>query len=411
VFNNTSYGDWTRKQKSLVGCSRTHFNGCFRHKWHISLCKKTFFFDKVNRACVPRHFCENDTSFYPNGADVANLHGCTIRALLEPTPLFRQAHVSFTDGRHGKKSISLSAVEAYLARYFVIAIHFRATDKIAFLHTVQGEYDMTAGNRIFLRPFLCAETIQSHLEQRSVGSHVSVVNELQHAAAPTTNEHKVNGKHVRWLVASDSAHFRELAQQLFGDKLLLVELTPEHIDHLAGGQRSREVLVDTFAEWYMLGLADMLVTNQYEDGDENFNLYSNSGRVSGYSKSAWTYNLKSVYYDAGTCRRGEMLPEGSWEQTPLACKKKSVFGLPIEQPHLQPLTANEFAFPEFWISQGQITRFHDVVAQTNSSLINGTWVKIDPWASVPAEQELLNAKYKDFEGKVEEQEGEQEDGR
>ncbi len=60
-----------------------------------------------------------------------------------------------------------------------------------------------------------------------------------------------------------------------------------------------------FAEWFVIGSSDHLITNAAHDFG-----------VSAFSRSAWIYNLKSRYYEIrfskpGNCKRKEFQYEGA----------------------------------------------------------------------------------------------------
>jgi len=76
---------------------------------------------------------------------------------------------------------------------------------------------------------------------------------------PEDDEFKVDGRPVRWFLASDSKDMRDMATHLYGSKLIMVEIVPKHIAFV---QAKQVTLADTFAEWYLLGLGDKIVANR-----------------------------------------------------------------------------------------------------------------------------------------------------
>jgi hypothetical protein len=172
------------------------------------------------------------------------------------------------------------------------------------------------------------------------------------------DEFLVNGKPVRWFFASDTQRMRSMAMRIFGGKLLMVDEAPKHIalDNL---RRSRSALFTTFAEWYLLGLADKLVMNRYgEDGvTEGHTVQKNrlyEGRLSSFPKMSWAYHLKSLTYDAWTCREVNMPVDGTWKEALVATQDCPVLAQAEArraQPHLAGLPK---PFPDSWVLRGEV---------------------------------------------------------
>lgn len=81
-------------------------------------------------------------------------------------------------------------------------------------------------------------------------------------------ELKVNGKQVRFYVASDSANVKEMAKAKFKQQLFMLDEAPHHIASKKEREKSErekeEILHLTLVDWYVLTLADELVANRYE---------------------------------------------------------------------------------------------------------------------------------------------------
>ena len=167
------------------------------------------------------------------------------------------------------------------------------------------------------------------------------------------DEYNVDGKPVRWFLASDSNSLRRMALKMFGEKLLMITTRPSHLAF----SRSPSVLEDSFAEWMLLGWCDSLIMNKI-GGSTLFR-----GRLSSFSKTAWVYQLKSLIYDAGTCRRRQILLDGNWKFAPYDCQKQYSFHHRFTQPHLSNLPNS--SFPLFWMDNGKISTLNDKYVDYN----------------------------------------------
>ena len=97
-------------------------------------------------------------------------------------------------------------------------------------------------------------------------------------------------KQVKWLISSDDESIRNHYKKNFPNRTITLDHSVNHISEVTK-RRVDEVhkflmLKNLFAEWFIIGSADSLITNNVH----NFG-------VSSFSRSAWLYNLKSRYYE------------------------------------------------------------------------------------------------------------------
>jgi len=352
--------NWSLPLLSAEECVSSHAAGLFR-----SSCADAFaleaqcaatsvVFQGLNRACLTDDTCAALQRAAPELNGIS-LHGCTLRAMMEPTHKFMHEHqVPLVQSRQ-TTMMTVAEAQAVLARYHVISIHMRMGDATSF-----GVLD-AAGRpvpSVFARPksleyaqvtraFRCAATLQAHLEARPVPAAAKPLAQ-QDVAAQTCeadDAFTVRGRPVRWFLATDSSELRGLALSLYGDKLLMLGTPPKHIAHVSGSAAAT-ALANTLAEWYLLGLGDELVLNRFAHGSKI--LWR--GRVSSFPKTTWAYQLKHVFYDAGTCRALTMPLDGTWTDAPPTCQRgfdaaKRARGQ--SQPHLEGLSK---PFPRAWRS-------------------------------------------------------------
>ena len=344
LFKGKAIAQWNKKVPSSTcesGASR-----CEGARSKINSCKSTgIMFENTDRGCLPGGICSAAASYYPNTVNAANLYGCGLRALFETTEKFDEYQIPFHDGVNGVRSMSLQEAKEIMSNYYVIGIHFRIGDNAAFFRA--GNFHISPENHVYLVPFKCAATIQSHLENRPISTKEHIIKDIKYRRSPQDIEFNVNGKPVRWFLASDSNSVRQMAIELFGDKLFMITTRPTHIAF----SRSSSVLEDTFAEWLLLGSSDSLVVNRIGGA----NLFR--GRLSSFSKTAWVYNLKNLFYDAGSCRRRQIILDGTWKVSPHECQKQYSFHHRLSQPHLLPLPNS--SFPEYWMDNGKITTLNE----------------------------------------------------
>jgi len=306
-------------------------------------------YENLDRACLQPKACKRLREHHPDTLNVADVFGCPMRALAEPRAQFLDTKIPL---RLNGKVVELTVKEAAreMENYHVISIHFRLGDKFAFF----GNHDHPTGERYnFLRPFRCAMTLQSYLEGRPLSQAPPVV-----TANVTGSEWRkqddavlVNGKPVRWFLASDSTMMRQFALRLYGAKLILVDANPRHIAYT---HARNSLLLQTFAEWYLLGLGQDMVANRIGMQSGKGDYYS--GRISSFWKTTWTYQLKHTYYDAEHCRYREMPMDGTWHLASAECRSAATSHLQQPQPHLAYLDTLAFntTFPRAWVDRGNI---------------------------------------------------------
>jgi hypothetical protein len=359
VFKGKQAGAWGTETSK--GCS-TGRGSCVADVYEANQCKQTaLMFDNSDRGCLPAGTCSIANKAFPDTLTAANIYGCGLRALFEPSKSLLEYKVPLRDGANGVKRVSFADAQAVLSKYYVIGIHFRIGDNAAFFHP--GSREVTPDHSVYLTPFQCAMTIQSHLEQRPIQPSTRVVNgkDMRYVKQSLDEEFTVGGKPVRWFLASDSNSIREMAVQLFGDKLLMIETRPSHLA-LKQGDRS-SILADTFAEWFLLGLSDSLVVNRI--GGKN--LYR--GRLSSFSKTTWAYQLKNIFYDAGSCRRRQILLDGTWKVAPKECTRGYSFHHKLSQPHLDDINVvlPNLTFPVAWVDRGRVSVLDPKLLETSGA--------------------------------------------
>jgi hypothetical protein len=229
----------------------------------------------------------------------AHLFGCAMRAMFQLTHSFRQIEVAWL---HNQKSymMTVNQVEQLMKGYFTISIHLRLGDS-AFK---QGETDLEDMWGKFQNSFKCAQSVETYVLDMGFNK----------------------GLPVRWVFSSDSKELRARVLAEFGDKIMMLDETPKHVSKTRG---QTSITAHTMTEWYFLSLADRLIINRRS----NNRLFT--GRLSGFSKSFWTFQLKHLYYDANTCRLRTMHFDGSWRTSNQQCKKLSteLMEWRLPQPH------------------------------------------------------------------------------
>jgi hypothetical protein len=318
---------------------------------------KTFF--NLDRACLPSPTCKILKQQFPSTINAANVYGCPLRVLFEPSVNFRTSiRVPFRVGNDVQLR-TVGEIEQIMAKYYVIGIHFRLGDNAAFKNPDSKIID--EDHHQYLVPFHCADTIQSYLEHRTPVRNTK--NPVEASGNLTRDdmlhdEYKVGGKPVRWFVASDAENLKELAVKLYQNKLLMVDLAPHHIAFAKphNGEAKVNILGETFSEWYLLGLSDKLILNRYGVG-----LFQ--GRISSFPKTSWVYQLKHEFYDAGKCVEKEFPLDGTWSVADKNCRPSNGKKLqkPL-QPHLDPLKdiADKYEFPQVWVKDGTVMKINGV---------------------------------------------------
>ena len=350
LFGNVSGAQWGHDLRVKPhGCMYDHPSACIPTLSQTLHCPDSpVWFENSDRTCLSDSMCKRAIATFPQTLNTANIYGCGLRALFEPKAQFLKYVIPFREAEKGLKQVTVEEAQQIMSKYYVIGIHFRLGDRAAFFRSKTRE--ISASDAEYLLPFQCAATIQSHLERRPFQAknvRVARKDDIHYVKQPTDDEYTVDGRPVRWFLASDTSALRDLAVELFGDKLLMIETRPSHIAFSAS--RKPSVLSDTFAEWYLLGLSENLVVNRIGGRD----LYN--GRISSFSKTSWVYQLKSIVYDAGNCRQREIILDGTWKTPPPACRRSSALNHRLDQPHLvniESVAIGNASFPKVWIEKG-----------------------------------------------------------
>ena len=295
----------------------------------------------TDRTCIPDNMCigVKKSLGEDEPLSVSNVIGCGLRAMLEPGEgLLNKIQLPLRLGAQPKQMKSVREIEDILKQYYIISIHFRLGDGFAFYHKA-GEFTMDSSES-YQRPFHCAATVESYLGERDA----------------STGEIMVDGRPVRWLLASDSYRLKRQAMEAFGDKVIFLDIRPEHV----AIETNKDGLFSTIAEWYLIGLGDQMVVNKIGTTSGDFF----HGRVSAFPKTSWAYQLKHIVYDAGTCRAYSIPFEGIWEDLKgKTCGKSSWTAKgkdAIPQHHLKLLHEQRLDFPSAYVVNGKEIRTANV---------------------------------------------------
>ena len=304
-------------------------------------------FNAPLHACLPKSLCPSLRKHFPVDTNAAQVFGCPLRAMLEPKDQLLDTKFPWQTGNSTKRQ-SLRDILADMSRFYVIAVHVRVGDRVMTSADVKNPTTLAS----FRQPFHCAETVMSYVTKRRVNVKAGV---SAHDSAAVTRQQQqrddddqpqwtVNGRPVRFLVASDSETVRDMASAMYGSRVMRLNIAPQHIAMVARNAHDA-ALSSTFAEWLLLSAADSIVLNKI--GKDLFH-----GRISAYPKSAWVYGLKHLYYDASNCRLRTLPLEGNWKgsSTVSACKSDATQNhLRFPQPHLHPLDATNVSFPKAFV--------------------------------------------------------------
>lgn len=268
--------------------------------------------------------------------DAADSLGCPLRAMLRPRQSFLDMRLAwFQDGavQHG----TLRQLATVVRGGPTVAMHARTNDA-----TMRGGA-RAAALQLPVRKVesitRCLEMVSAQLHRTrgtgtGTGTHAATASTAAAAAAAAAA-----AGHVRWLVASDHAKIREHFREAYPTRTIMLMDAPQHLAESgereeAGGTaqsagggaaegaararaRARAKARSTFAEWYLLGLADELVTSV------------NKRRVSAFSKFAWLYSLRSQHYavrfEGHHCLRKEFEFDGNTYRMPRNCTAENPF--------------------------------------------------------------------------------------
>ena len=295
---------------------------------------------EMNRACTPPGLCEErqkrsalDDSFRKFGP--SQVYGCLLNVAVSSTKRYLENTVPVEEwnvetNAQETKEFSMGELKSYLDDFFVIGIHVRVGDEASF-----GGLKMRfVGHENFFMPFHCATLLENYFEWSG----------------------RTGGKKVKWLFFSDSLVFKTHVWSRFGprESLLMINRVPTHVDPLFNkGTREhlQKDVKDTLEEWYVLSLADVLVSHLTEYGSrattlatqglqELYAMGSESARISAFSKTSHVWALGDHFYDARTCVKRVLPYDGNWRLTPPTCADSARYpykGFAAEassQPHL-----------------------------------------------------------------------------
>ena len=224
---------------------------------------------------------------------IAHTVGCPLRLIWSPTQELMSLPVSwYMDGN--VYNGTLDEFERVMAEYRVVAVHVRLGD---------GHFDATAGDigwrkkKLILDVKNCAQKVEDYMKK------------LQE----TENE-----ANTKWLIASDDPQLRAFFRKKFPGKTVSLMHHPALLMRMDRMDKARErmELLNMFAEWYMIGRGDELITNYAHPtfGESSF------------SRTSWLYNLKSHFFllrnKAHTtfCEREEFLYHGNVHLVSKSCQ-------------------------------------------------------------------------------------------
>mmetsp|Transcript_9657 Transcript_9657/g.12622 ORF Transcript_9657/g.12622 Transcript_9657/m.12622 type:complete len:494 (-) Transcript_9657:53-1534(-) len=272
-----------------------------------------------NRACLDQSSCGELVDTYGKQLNMGNVIGCPIRILFQPKLEFLNHEVSW-DIDNRTVNGTLAELVAVMKKYETIAMHLRLGDALM-SKKVEGLPNSSHENSVVKHSQNCANMVDSHIS----------------SVKPVRTK-----KEIKWIVASDDQRVRNYYRESFPGKVIILKSRPRHVQIVRkiaqeeGAEAGLEAIRDLFAEWYIIGKADHLISNK-----------AHKFGVSAFSRSAWTYNLKSQYYEvtsnhpATNCRRKEFYYHGNSVSINQICKNPSNL-LRINQSHL--IESNEEHF-------------------------------------------------------------------
>lgn len=307
---------------SANACEHASYYSC-SYKEHLSDHCHNY-----NRACMAKTMCNRlvrSTPLSTESITMTNVIGCPLRALLQPRSDFFDHEVSwFVDGSHQHGTLR-TLVQLIKTSYLTIAIHIRMGDKYMHENHFKGDPDTNTELSILSRTEECVHVVEQYLAA------------LYETTVLRGRQQPQSIKPVKWLIASDDVRIRNYFQERFPSKVILLSTKPHHVSSIKRDDASVKVqeVRDLFAEWYLIGQADELITNR-----------AHRFGVSAFSRSARIYHLKSQYFGVeaknprikykGTsqiCRRREFQYQGNSVTIGMPCKG-DIKRRNISQPHL-----------------------------------------------------------------------------
>ena len=236
------------------------------------------------RSCVGSQSCRALKEIHDKEIKMAHVLGCPLRVLMSPTMELMHHEISwFIDG----KVVNGTVLELahVLKQYHVVSVHIR-----------RGDGAFKGGSAKYLRPMerdltQCVKKVEE--ETSSTASNAAredgdgASGSSGKADPPSVNA--TAQKETKWFMASDDPNLKGYFREEFPNKTIQLLFRPHHMDYIKRIKRKsaeREELKNLFAEWFLLGRGDELITN---DAHPHFG-------VSSFSRTAWLYNLKSDFY-------------------------------------------------------------------------------------------------------------------
>mmetsp|Transcript_15004 Transcript_15004/g.17549 ORF Transcript_15004/g.17549 Transcript_15004/m.17549 type:complete len:236 (-) Transcript_15004:245-952(-) len=230
--------------------------------------------------------------------------------MFQPTEEFMNHEISwYIDGK--TVNGTLSEVVQEMKQYETIALHLRLGDTFM-KHSVDGDPENGKERNAIKKSEFCMAKVDKY-----------VVNK-------TSSRSSGKSKPIKWIIASDDVRIRNYFTEEHPEKVVILQSRPRHVTSLREKKMGVEGAIastrDLFAEWYLLGVADHMVTNNAH----NFG-------TSAFSRSAWIYNLKSQYYEIvlshpGNCKMKEYKYQGAVSHVSKVCTTPG--GNELEQSHM-----------------------------------------------------------------------------
>eukprot|EP00924_Labyrinthula_sp_SR-Ha-C_P008523 snap_masked-scaffold_32-processed-gene-2.12-mRNA-1 protein AED:1.00 eAED:1.00 QI:0/-1/0/0/-1/1/1/0/439 len=245
-----------------------------------------------NRGCLGSIKCINLVKAVGgNNIQTHHVVGCPLRQMLQPTKTFLKSQVHwFLNGK--THSGSIDKLFEVSQSYLTIALHIRVGDAALVSKRYKvGDIETNREISVVEEAVSCLDIVTKYFES---------IDE--------------QGRQVKWVVASDDSRIRGFFEEHHANKVLMLDFSPKHIQTLKKHNETTKIgeMTNLFAEWFLIGRSEQLVTN-----------LAHSFGVSAFSRTAWAYHLKSIYFEIGApgqCERKEFMMNGNLGKINKECK-------------------------------------------------------------------------------------------
>lgn len=239
-----------------------------------------------NRACMTRKSCGRLLNVV-NEEEIQMHHviGCPLRALLQVKNDFYHHEVAwFINGELSEGN--LFELIDIMKDFNVVAVHLRLGDKYLVRNKMNSLPDTS--------------------------EEFSLINATNRCTRRVFNTFK-NNKETKFLIASDDIRVKNYYRKYHPSEVIILRSKPHHIVDIR--RESDAVKIkdekDLFAEWLVISKADELITNR-----------AHRFGISAFSRTAWLYSLRSIYYEVKgdeLCSRKEFEYRGNSETIAPPC--------------------------------------------------------------------------------------------